>query len=180
MATSPVCQLTNQILRLHTKSAIFRPSPKAPPENNLFLNLRGSWHSFNMLSKWLVILAVSPVILFGLGLDLAKATLLVSAVSVGIGFGLQEIFSQRRATHSLHQHVQLYLAAKDCLNILNIGSGRAGETSCPQDITLRPRRRASGCSALIQPAAGEKRKSRTTRACNFRTYQRPSRSVWDR
>lgn len=54
---------------------------------------RGPWHAFNILSKYVVILTVSLVILFGLGLDLAKVTLLVSAVSVGIGFGLQKIFS---------------------------------------------------------------------------------------
>ncbi|MCF6290901.1 MAG: mechanosensitive ion channel [Desulfobacterales bacterium] len=46
-----------------------------------------------MLSKYGVILAVILIVLFGLGLDLAKVTLLVSAVSVGIGFGLQKIFS---------------------------------------------------------------------------------------
>jgi len=54
---------------------------------------KGYWHIVRMLSKYALVLAVSLIILFGLGLDLAKVTLLVSAVSVGIGFGLQKIFS---------------------------------------------------------------------------------------
>ncbi len=54
---------------------------------------RGAWHAFSMVSKYVVILAVALVTLFGLGLDLGKVTLLVSAVSVGIGFGLGKIFS---------------------------------------------------------------------------------------
>ena len=54
---------------------------------------KGTRHVFSMLSKYAIILAVTLVTLFGFGLDLAKVTLLVSAVSVGIGFGLQKIFS---------------------------------------------------------------------------------------
>ncbi|HPQ43499.1 MAG TPA: mechanosensitive ion channel [Syntrophales bacterium] len=54
---------------------------------------KGTWHAFNMLSKYVLILAIALITLFGLGLDLGKVTLLVSAVSVGIGFGLQKIFS---------------------------------------------------------------------------------------
>jgi len=54
---------------------------------------KGTWNAFSMLSKYVIILAVALITLFGLGLDLGKVTLLVSAVSVGIGFGLQKIFS---------------------------------------------------------------------------------------
>ena len=54
---------------------------------------KSTWHAFNMLSKYVLIFAIALITLFGLGLDLGKVTLLVSAVSVGIGFGLQKIFS---------------------------------------------------------------------------------------
>ncbi|MDD5724209.1 MAG: mechanosensitive ion channel [Syntrophales bacterium] len=54
---------------------------------------KDTWNAFSMLSKYVIILAVALIVLFGLGLDLGKVTLLVSAVSVGIGFGLQKIFS---------------------------------------------------------------------------------------
>ena len=54
---------------------------------------KGTFHAFSMLSKYVLVLAIALITLFGLGLDLGKVTLLVSAVSVGIGFGLQKIFS---------------------------------------------------------------------------------------
>ncbi|MBN2705614.1 MAG: mechanosensitive ion channel [Deltaproteobacteria bacterium] len=53
----------------------------------------GFWRTLSVLSKYAVIVAIGLMALFGMGLDLAKVTLLVSAVSVGIGFGLQKIFS---------------------------------------------------------------------------------------
>ncbi|MBN2707141.1 MAG: mechanosensitive ion channel [Deltaproteobacteria bacterium] len=53
----------------------------------------GLWHTCGVLFKYAVVIAIGLVTLFGLGLDLAKVTLLVSAVTVGIGFGLQKIFS---------------------------------------------------------------------------------------
>jgi len=46
-----------------------------------------------VLVRYAMYIAIIPVILYGLGLDIAKITMLVTALSVGIGFGLQKIFS---------------------------------------------------------------------------------------
>lgn len=46
-----------------------------------------------MLVKYGVYLAIILIFLTGIGLDLTKITLLISALSIGIGFGLQKVFS---------------------------------------------------------------------------------------
>ena len=49
--------------------------------------------AFEMLIKYGVFLAIVPVFLSGIGLDIANITLLASALSIGIGFGLTTIVS---------------------------------------------------------------------------------------
>jgi len=46
-----------------------------------------------MLVKYGVYLTIILIFLTGIGLDLSKITLLISALSIGIGFGLQKVFS---------------------------------------------------------------------------------------
>lgn len=53
----------------------------------------GRRYVIRVLVRYAMYMAMVPVILYGLGLDMTKITLLVSALSVGIGFGLQKIFS---------------------------------------------------------------------------------------
>jgi len=50
-------------------------------------------YAVHMLTKYVMYLAIVPIILAGIGLDLTKITLLISALSVGIGFGLTTIVS---------------------------------------------------------------------------------------
>jgi small-conductance mechanosensitive channel len=49
--------------------------------------------AFEMLVKYGIFLAMGPIFLSGIGLDLANITLLASALSIGIGFGLTTLVS---------------------------------------------------------------------------------------
>ncbi len=53
----------------------------------------GKRYVIRVLARYIIFIAMVPVVLYGIGLDITKITLLVSALSVGIGFGLQKIFS---------------------------------------------------------------------------------------
>ncbi len=53
----------------------------------------GRRYVIRVLVRYAMYMAMVPVVLYGLGLDMTKITLFVSALSVGIGFGLQKIFS---------------------------------------------------------------------------------------
>lgn len=57
------------------------------------VNDRGRAYAINTLGKYIIAIAIFMVFLSGVGLDLSKITLLVSAMSVGIGFGLTTIVS---------------------------------------------------------------------------------------